>query len=128
MPILESRMTIRMQLLLLLHIQRMKYWPSPSARAFQVSVDGRRMQCRDCTGQITCTQLCTSKNLRNQDRETSESQWFAAAALHVYSNCPSSSPGTPSNPHIGLKVYLYGNVDSTGCGPNWCCCHVPDNF
>ena len=84
---------------------------------------------RVCTGQstYTCTQICTSQNLRKQDPETSERQWFAAAAIHVYSHRPSSSPGTPSSPHIGLKVFHYGNVDTVGCGPNWCCCHVAAN-
>ena len=82
---------------------------------------------RVCSSQskITCTQICTGQNLQNQDPQTSGRQWFAAAAIHVYSNRPSSSPGTPSSPHIGLKVFHYGNVDNTGCGPNWCCCHVP---
>ena len=80
---------------------------------------------RLCLGPTTCRKICTSLNLRNQDPRTRGRQWYVAAALHVYTNRPSSRPGTASNPHIGLKVYNYANINQSGCGPNWCCCHVP---
>ena len=76
------------------------------------------------TNTETCASICLSQNLRSQDPQTSSKTWFAAAAIHVYKNRPSSGPGTVSNPQIGLKVYRYGNLYNTGCGPNFCCCHA----
>ena len=73
----------------------------------------------------TCTQICESSALKKQDKQTKNKQWRASAALDVYKHRPSSSPGTIDNPHIGLKVYQYQNIDATGCGPNFCCCYVP---
>ena len=72
----------------------------------------------------TCAQICTSPALRSQDPQTQAKTWIPVAALHVYKNRPSSSPGTVANPRIGLKVYQYSNIHSTGCGPNYCCCHA----
>ncbi|CAI8032207.1 hypothetical protein GBAR_LOCUS18230 [Geodia barretti] len=80
---------------------------------------------RSCGGAGTCTQICTSAKLRSQDPQTQGRQWFAVAAIHVYANRPCSTPGTPANPHIGLKVFRYGDINAAGCGPNWCCCSVP---
>ena len=74
----------------------------------------------------TCTQICESDKLRRQDPQTADKVWRASAALHVYRNRPSSSPGTIAHPHLGLKVFQYQDIDSSpGCGPNFCCCYVP---
>jgi len=82
---------------------------------------------RVCTSSstVTCNNLCKSPHLRSQDRQTRSREWRAAAAIHVYRNRPSSSPGTAAAPHIGMKVFRYGTIHGTGCGPNFCCCHVP---
>ena len=80
---------------------------------------------RKChTSSGTCAQICTSVKLRNQDPTTRTKTWFASAALHIYPNRPSSRPGTVAAPHLGLKVFRYTDVHQSGCGPNFCCCHV----
>ena len=74
----------------------------------------------------TCTQICESDKLRSQDL-TSEPrlvQWRASAALLVYPNQPSTAPSTAANPHLGLKIFRYENVNNPGCGPNYCCCYA----
>ena len=80
-------------------------------------------KCASSSG--TCAQICTSVKLRHQDPQTKARTWIPSAALHVYANRPSSAPGTSAAPHIGLKVYRYANIHQSGCGPNFCCCHVP---
>ena len=79
---------------------------------------------RLCTGASTetCTGICTSCYLHVQDEQTVHRTWSAFAALHVYKNRPSTSPSTRSDPHLGLKVLYYSNMDGTSCGPNFCCC------
>ena len=74
----------------------------------------------------TCSRICAYKKLHSQDLQTKNRQWRASAALHVYKNRPSSSapPHIFAPPKLGLKVYVYPNVNSVGCGPNYCCCHV----
>lgn len=68
----------------------------------------------------TCTEICTDPDLHAQDDQTVDATWLTAAAIHVYYGRPSTSPG-----NLGLKVYRYSDVSSTGCGPNFCCCFVP---
>ena len=81
---------------------------------------------RKCaTASGTCAQICAAPKLRGQDRQTRSRTWVASAALHIYANRPSSAPGTAADPHIGLKVYRYPSIHQSGCGPNFCCCHVP---
>ena len=80
---------------------------------------------RLCTGSETCTDICTSRFLHVQDSQTVHRTWSAFAALHVYKNRPSTSPSTRHDPHLGLKTYYkYSSVNSSGCGPNFCCCHA----
>ena len=51
---------------------------------------------RNCRGIDTCTQICTSANLHNQDPQTQGIQWYAVAAIHVYALlCPWNSCQPP---------------------------------
>ena len=68
----------------------------------------------------TCVDVCTNDALRQKDPHTSSRGWTAVGALHVFKNRPVSTPGT-----LGLKVFRYSSVKTNGCGPNYCCCHVP---
>ena len=70
----------------------------------------------------TCTGICTSRYLHVQDSQSVHHTWRAFSALHIYGGRPNTSPSTRSDPHIGLKVYYYRNVDEISCGPNFCCC------
>ena len=74
----------------------------------------------------TCTQICESDNLRSQSQQTEPTliQWRASAALLVYNNRPATSPSTVANPHLGLQIFRYRNIDNPGCGPNFCCCYA----
>ena len=72
----------------------------------------------------TCTDICTSKKLHDQDPQTKNNVWYAGAAVHVYPNRPSSAGGTVADPILGLKVLSFSDVNSPGCGPNFCCCTV----
>ena len=81
---------------------------------------------RRCSGtnSDSCSDICESPKLSRQDPKAAHLRWGAFAALRVFKNRPSTSHGTADNPRLGLKAYRYRNINSVGCGPNFCCCYA----
>ena len=73
----------------------------------------------------SCSAICDAEALRQQDSQTAGRAWSCIGAIHVYNNRPISQASTPSNPHIGLKVYWSSSYHlGRNCGPNYCCCRA----
>jgi len=82
-----------------------------------------RRQCSSATA--SCTRICASSYLHVQDSQTVHSTWSTIGAFHVYQGRPASTPGTDTNPVMGLKTYWSsGYHNNPHCGPNFCCCYA----
>jgi len=79
---------------------------------------------RDCGSALTCKEVCTSKYLHIQDRQTaSYTTWRCIGSIHVYGGRPATGNG--KTPTLGLKTYYFDYEEcGGGCGPNYCCCKV----
>ena len=75
------------------------------------------------TNKKSCVDICESSDLHSQDPQIKNFPMRAVGALHVYLNRPPSTVGDP--PNLGQKVLRFGGITTVGCGPNFCCCHVP---
>eukprot|EP00998_Keelungia_sp_KM082_P009170 NODE_5338_length_706_cov_107.901554_g5315_i0.p2 GENE.NODE_5338_length_706_cov_107.901554_g5315_i0~~NODE_5338_length_706_cov_107.901554_g5315_i0.p2 ORF type:complete len:200 (+),score=43.76 NODE_5338_length_706_cov_107.901554_g5315_i0:57-656(+) len=72
---------------------------------------------RSCSTQTSmdCTAICAASD--DHDPQTTGKTWTCFESLHVYNRDDKVDD-------YGHKTHKYNSCASTGCGPNFCCCHA----